>query len=132
MASVPTSGPPQDLPPKGGFPAFSFKRQLPARGPSGATLFLGTTAVCLTGLLIMGQGNRERRVIKLEKVANRIALVPLLQAEEDRRYLRARAQGQEYEAKIMAGVDGWQVGEKVYHTDRWVPPYMPSPLGKAP
>ena len=62
------------------------------------------------------------RLIKQERVASRIALVPLLLAEEDRKYLKWKAASDAEEAELMKNVRGWKVGEKVYHTDRWVPP----------
>jgi len=48
--------------------------------------------------------------------------VPLLLAEEDRKYLKWKAASDAEEAELMKNVRGWKVGEKVYHTDRWVPP----------
>ena len=80
----------------------------------------------------MGGGNRDRRRIKQEKVASRIAIIPLLQAEEDRRFLAQRALGLEQEAKLMAGVEGWVVGKSAYNTTRYVPPTEATPLGAIP
>ncbi|KAG7456717.1 hypothetical protein MATL_G00238840 [Megalops atlanticus] len=51
-----------------------------------------------------------------------IALLPLLQAEHDRRTLRLLRENLEEEAQIMKDVPGWKVGESVFHTDRWVTP----------
>jgi hypothetical protein len=45
--------------------------------------------------------------------------VPLLQAEEDRRYLRLKAQRDADEAKIMKDVAGWEVGKSTFKTG-WV------------
>jgi hypothetical protein len=43
----------QDLPPRGGFPSqFNYKRNLPARGPSGAILLAGVTGIILFGVVM--------------------------------------------------------------------------------
>ena len=51
-------------------------------------------------------------------------LVPLLQAEEDVRYVRARAAKLKDEASVMGAVANWKVGESVYNSDRWVAPMV--------
>ena len=78
----------------------------------------------------MGQGNHKRRALKAEKLAARVALVPLLQAEEDRRYAFSHAAAVRAEALLMAEKPGWVAGQSVYHGQRWVPPALslrPSP-----
>ncbi|XP_035169766.1 NADH dehydrogenase [ubiquinone] 1 alpha subcomplex subunit 13, partial [Oxyura jamaicensis] len=65
-----------------------------------------------------------RRRLLIEDLEARIALMPLLQAEADRRTLRILRQNLDEEAKIMKDVPGWKVGESVFHTDRWVPPTL--------
>uniref|UniRef100_A0A8C6YPU4 NADH dehydrogenase [ubiquinone] 1 alpha subcomplex subunit 13 n=1 Tax=Nothoprocta perdicaria TaxID=30464 RepID=A0A8C6YPU4_NOTPE len=65
-----------------------------------------------------------RRRLLIEDLEARIALMPLLQAEADRRTLRLMRQNLDEEAKIMKDVPGWQVGESVFHTERWVPPTL--------
>jgi NADH dehydrogenase (ubiquinone) 1 alpha subcomplex subunit 13 len=55
-------------------------------------------------------------------MTSRLAILPLLQAEQDRRILRALKANVEAEAEIMKNVPGWQAGDSVYNTDRWVPP----------
>ncbi|ROL51489.1 YjeF N-terminal domain-containing protein 3 [Anabarilius grahami] len=79
------------------------------------------------GILVFGywrlfRWNRERRRLQIEELEARIALLPLLQAEQDRRTLRMLRENLEEEAVIMKDVPGWKVGEKAFHTDRWVPP----------
>jgi hypothetical protein len=66
---------------------------------------------------------------KKELAIAQVHLLPLMQAEADRRYLRQRKQQVEEEEKIMAGVDGWVVGESVYKT-RWMPPTSYDPVHK--
>ncbi|XP_016298439.1 NADH dehydrogenase [ubiquinone] 1 alpha subcomplex subunit 13-like isoform X2 [Sinocyclocheilus anshuiensis] len=85
------------------------------------------------GLMVFGywrlfRWNRERRRLHIEELEARISLLPLLQAEHDRRTLRMLRENLEEEAVIMKDVPGWKVlappalGEKVFHTDRWVSP----------
>lgn len=77
----------QDGPPPGGFPAVRYARRLPNSGPGGVTLFGIAAAVMAYGMYQVGQGNHVRRQERDEKLANRLALVPYLQAEEDRRWV---------------------------------------------
>ncbi|XP_034039636.1 NADH dehydrogenase [ubiquinone] 1 alpha subcomplex subunit 13 isoform X2 [Thalassophryne amazonica] len=79
------------------------------------------------GIMVFGywrifKWNRERRCLQIEDLEARIALMPLMQAELDRRNLRMLRENLEEEAIIMKDVPGWKVGESVYHTDRWVNP----------
>lgn len=79
------------------------------------------------GIMVFGywrlfRWNRERRRLQIEELEARIGLLPLLQAEHDRRTLRMLRENLEEEAVIMKDVPGWKVGEKAFHTDRWVPP----------
>jgi NADH dehydrogenase (ubiquinone) 1 alpha subcomplex subunit 13 len=111
----------QDLPRPGGFPAIRYQRTLPARGPSGFTLIVGTILFCGFGLWRAMEGIKERRELEREKLWGRIHLVPLLQAETDRDTYRRHRLLDADEAEIMKDVEGWKVGESVYHTDRYVP-----------
>lgn len=113
----------QDLPPAGGYPKIHIARNLPKRGPSGLVMMLGGVAVMTAGLYVVGRSNRERRANQKEKLNARLALLPLLQAESDRRVLRAMKAFEEEEALIMKDVPDWKVGESVYHTDKWIPPH---------
>ena len=51
-------------------------------------------------------GREERRQYKEEKLAARLALVPVLQAEEDRRYLREKKKAIEFERELMKDMKG--------------------------
>ena len=42
----------QDLPPKGGFSPLDYKRNIPAKGPSGAVLLSGVTGMIFFGLYL--------------------------------------------------------------------------------
>lgn len=49
-----------------------------------------------------------------------MAIYPILQAERDRELLKQLRRNRDEEAKLMANVEGWQVGtwygEKIYNT----------------
>ncbi|PNY00821.1 NADH dehydrogenase [Trifolium pratense] len=60
--------------------------------------------------------------LKEEKYAARRAILPVLQAEEDERFVKEWHKYLEYEADVMKDVPGWKVGESVYNSGRWVPP----------
>ncbi|GKV53280.1 hypothetical protein SLEP1_g59815 [Rubroshorea leprosula] len=62
------------------------------------------------------------RALKEEKYAARRAILPLLQAEEDERFVKEWKKYLEYEAEVMKDVPGWKVGESVYNSGRWMPP----------
>ena len=76
----------------------------------------------------------QKRIRQLEKRDARINILPLLQAEEDRRYsrkwpfnewqsyLRMEAHVHKKEAEIMKDVPGWKVGESTIKS-RWVSPF---------
>lgn len=120
----------QDGPPPGGFPSIRYARRVPSTGPAGATVFGVALLVMGYGMYKVGEGNRERRALKEEKKAARMAVVPALQAEEDRRYLEKETKRLEEEAKLMKDVPGWKVGRGVYETGKWMPPAeRPGPVG---
>ncbi|KAK9180179.1 hypothetical protein WN943_029386 [Citrus x changshan-huyou] len=76
--------------------------------------FLGLEDVC-----------REKKrdlALKEEKYAARRAILPMLQAEEDERFVKEWKKYLEYEAEVMKDVPGWKVGENVYNSGRWMPP----------
>jgi NADH dehydrogenase (ubiquinone) 1 alpha subcomplex subunit 13 len=81
----------QDGPPPGGYPSVRFKRSLPDAGPTAAIVW-GTAAVFMAwGLWKVGQQNKLRRSQAQEKRESRLALIPLLQAEEDIKAAAIRA-----------------------------------------
>ncbi|XP_062888618.1 NADH dehydrogenase [ubiquinone] 1 alpha subcomplex subunit 13 [Mobula hypostoma] len=119
MASVKVM---QDLPPPGGYGPVDYKRNIPRRGLSGYSMFGIGVGILIFGYWRLFKWNRERRRLQIEDLEARIAMMPLLQAEQDRRYLRLLRENLEEEAKIMKDVPGWKVGESVYHSDRWFTP----------
>jgi len=122
MASVKDMPVLQDGPPPGGFPAVRYARRIANSGPSGLTVLLVSSAVIGWGMYQVGQGNIHRRGLKAEKIAARQAILPLIQAEEDARFVREKEKLLEEEAQVMANVVGWKVGENVYNSGRWMPP----------
>ncbi|NXK70502.1 NDUAD dehydrogenase, partial [Sylvietta virens] len=99
----------QDMAPPGGYGPIDYKRHLPRRGLSGYSLFALGIGSLLLGYYTLVRWNRERRRLLIEELEARIALMPLLQAETDRRTLRMLRQNLEEEAKIMRDVPGWKV-----------------------
>ncbi|KAM5193494.1 NADH dehydrogenase [ubiquinone] 1 alpha subcomplex subunit 13 [Mantella aurantiaca] len=114
----------QDMPPAGGYGPVDYKRNLPRRGFSGYAMFAIGLGTMIFGHWSIGWWNRERRRLYVEDLETRIALMPLFQAESDRRILRTLRQNLEEEAIIMKDVPNWKVGESSFHTDRWVPPTL--------
>uniref|UniRef100_A0A1A8FL51 NADH dehydrogenase [ubiquinone] 1 alpha subcomplex subunit 13 n=1 Tax=Nothobranchius korthausae TaxID=1143690 RepID=A0A1A8FL51_9TELE len=112
----------QDMPPAGGYAPFDYKRNLPKRGLSGYSMFGIGIGVMLFGYWRMFTWNRQRRRFQMEELETRIALMPLMQAELDRRTLRMLRENLEEEAILMKDVPDWKVGESVFHTDRWTTP----------
>jgi len=115
----------QDLPPPGRFPVINHARKPPLiTAPSGAVLFGLSVAVMTFGFYRIGQTNHERRAWEEEKKAARQTLVPLLQAEEDLRWCRAKKEQVELETLLMENVPGWQVNENVYNNGKWYAPWI--------
>ncbi|KAF3699260.1 NADH dehydrogenase [ubiquinone] 1 alpha subcomplex subunit 13 [Channa argus] len=122
----------QDMPPLGGYASFDYKRNLPKRGLSGYSMFGIGIGLLVFGYWRLFRWNRERRRLQIEEMEARIALMPLLQAEHDRRTLRMLRENLEEEAILMQDVPGWKVGESVFHTDRWVTPISEEMLNLRP
>uniref|UniRef100_A0A8C2P066 NADH dehydrogenase [ubiquinone] 1 alpha subcomplex subunit 13 n=1 Tax=Capra hircus TaxID=9925 RepID=A0A8C2P066_CAPHI len=99
----------QDMPPVGGYGPIDYKRNLPRRGLSGYSMFAVGIGALLFGYWSMMRWNRERRRLQIEDFEARIALMPLLQAEKDRRVLQMLRENLEEEATIMKDVPGWKV-----------------------
>lgn len=112
----------QDMPPPGGYGPIDYKRNLPKRGLSGYSMFGIGIGMMLFGYWRIFKWNRERRRLQIEDFEARIALMPLIQAEHDRKILQKLRENLEEEAIIMKDVPGWKVGESVFHSDRWVTP----------
>mmetsp|Transcript_1643 Transcript_1643/g.3318 ORF Transcript_1643/g.3318 Transcript_1643/m.3318 type:complete len:146 (-) Transcript_1643:217-654(-) len=122
----------QDMPPPGGFPAIRFGRRIANTGPSGAFVFGVGALVIGFGFYKVGQTNLETRALKAEVKAARQTLLPLLQAEEDRRYVEHKKDLDKAEGAIMKGVKNWKVGENVYNNGKWYPPVTSTLPGSTP
>ncbi|XP_011949949.1 PREDICTED: NADH dehydrogenase [ubiquinone] 1 alpha subcomplex subunit 13 [Cercocebus atys] len=123
-ASMEMSKVKQDMPPPGGYGPIDYKRNLPRRGLSGYSMLAIGIGTLLYGHWSIMKWNRERRRLQIEDFEARIALMPLFQAETDRRTLQMLRENLEEEAIIMKDVPDWKVGESVFHTTRWVPPLI--------
>ncbi|CAK8678685.1 NADH dehydrogenase [ubiquinone] 1 alpha subcomplex subunit 13-like [Clavelina lepadiformis] len=93
----------QDLPPPGGYGAIPYKRNLPVRGPSGFVIFGLGIAVHGLGLYLMQKKKRltEHRIEENRSAEN--CLMPILEAEKDRQYLRFWKEQVESEALNIVG-----------------------------
>ncbi|KAF7237102.1 NADH dehydrogenase [ubiquinone] 1 alpha subcomplex subunit 13 [Varanus komodoensis] len=83
----------QDMPPPGGYGPIDYKRHLPRRGLSGYSLFAIGIGIMFYGYYSIAKWNRERRRLNIEDLEARVALLPLLMAEDDRRYTRIPVPG---------------------------------------
>lgn len=66
--------------------------------------------------------------MKREKKDIRLAISPLLQAEEDARFVAERNEYNKWEAEVMKDVPGWVVGDCVYKTKKFMPPPNMPPM----
>lgn len=111
----------QDGPPPGGFPAIRYGRKIPNTGPSGVAMFGIGAVIMAYGFYKVGQTNHKRKDWKKEKLRARMDIMPILQAEEDIRFVEAQKKAWKVEANVMKDVPNWKVGERPYKT-RWMPP----------
>ena len=102
------------------FEVTDFSRKLPTRGPSGLTLYLGMLLISGWGFYRFGQGVHIENQCVREERKRRMALIPFLQAEQDRKYLRWEKLEDEAEEKIMKDVPGWEPMRSTFYT-RWMP-----------
>ncbi|CDF32270.1 GRIM-19 superfamily protein, accessory subunit of the mitochondrial membrane respiratory chain NADH dehydrogenase, involved in animal cell death programs [Chondrus crispus] len=130
-ATTGLTGPPQPPPktvrqevaPKGGYAPINVARNVPKSiGGSAGLLLVGTAAMMSYGFYKVGTFNVKRRMLRQEKKEVRFAITPLLQAEEDVRFVAQRKEYHEWEADVMKDVPGWEVGKNVYKTRNFVPP----------
>eukprot|EP00037_Helgoeca_nana_P032086 m.412123 g.412123 ORF g.412123 m.412123 type:complete len:150 (+) comp28792_c0_seq1:39-488(+) len=112
-----------------GKPAIRYKRHLPRGAISGAMMWAGGAGVMAVGFYFVIDGRKQRARLAAEKTESRAAILPCLQAEEDRRQVRVQYQGLKAETMIMSDVKTWTPGASVYNTDRHVPPTPTVKLG---
>lgn len=112
----------RDLPPRGGYAPIRYKRNLPAKGPSGVMLIFMTVGITAFGFWRLGLGNIERRYVHgfiaeslmsrelaRERAWSRIYLAPLLLAEFDRDTYRRERASTLREELLMKNVPGFEV-----------------------
>ncbi|GLG95605.1 NADH dehydrogenase (Ubiquinone) 1 alpha subcomplex subunit 13 [Gryllus bimaculatus] len=119
----------QDMPPEGGYQKIHFER-IPAKSYFGGYAmiagYLGITAgACYLFYLNKRKVTRD----EIEARSAKIAIYPLLLAERDREFLKQLRRNRDEEEKLMANVDGWEVGtykgEPIYKTipkDKFIDP----------
>jgi NADH dehydrogenase (ubiquinone) 1 alpha subcomplex subunit 13 len=71
---------------------------------------LGYVGVTAIGFYLYHLNCKKNRVEDIEMRSGRLALLPLLMAERDRGYLKQLKVNRDEEAKLMANVEGWEVG----------------------
>lgn len=129
MSGISTPSPPprtgvQDMAPSGGYAPIDIRRNVPksvnARSATG--LFLGGAAVMAWGFYRVGTFNVHRRKLKAEVKEVRLAIMPLLQAEEDARYVEAKKKYGKWEKEVMEDVPGWDADLNVYKTRSFMQP----------
>ncbi|XP_060013734.1 NADH dehydrogenase [ubiquinone] 1 alpha subcomplex subunit 13-like [Lagenorhynchus albirostris] len=114
----------KDMPQLGGYSPIDYKRNLPRWGLSGYSMVAMGIGTLLFVYWSMMKWNCERRRLQIQKFEARIALMPLLQAEKDRKLLQILRENLEEEAIIVKGVPDGKVGESVFHTTCWVTPML--------
>lgn len=115
----------QDGPPPGGFPSVRYGRRVPSTGPTGVTLFAVGGIIMAYGFYKVGQGNHIRRAEEAEKLEARKSLVPFLQAEEDRRWVKAYSHFKGRMEAVLKDNPDFDPKEPIYKT-RWMPPAQPA------
>ena len=120
----------QDLPPKGGFAPLAYRRYLPERGPPGWLIFLGLSAYSYVNHFRWDSQMRVHAELKRERLQGELALAAAIEAERDRERMRRQVADLRVERDAMKEVDGWVVGESVYHSSNYVPPksHIPADL----
>jgi len=106
------------MPPKGGYKAFQWAK-VPGKKPlSGYATFgiiAGVAATAWVGYIFE---QKAKKKVMIEMNDGRIALAPLLLAEEQRAYLKQLRANRDEENELMKNVPGWKTGtlygEQVY------------------
>ena len=98
----------QDGPPPGGFPSVRYARRVPKHWANWSDAFCsGPRWSWRTDFIVWGQGNHARREEKQEIFRARKALIPFLQAEEDRRWVKSYSEFSERQQKALKNVS-WE------------------------
>ena len=121
--------PVQDLPPSGGYNPINFKRVQLKPILSSKLIFAGYAVLTAGAYYMYYLTDRKVTREEIEMRSCRNVMLPIVLAERDREYLKQIRRNRDEEARLMANVQGWQVGtwfgEPVYKTvknDEWVDP----------
>ncbi|XP_071449667.1 NADH dehydrogenase [ubiquinone] 1 alpha subcomplex subunit 13 [Hetaerina americana] len=110
----------QEMPPPGGYASIKYARSPARQYFSGYSMFLGFTAMTTAAFYIYYLQCKKIKRERIEMRSSRLALFPLLMAERDRAYLKQLRRNRDAEEKLMANVEGWEVGkwngEPIYKT----------------
>lgn len=116
----------QDTPPPGGFPAIRIDRRLPSTGPAGATIFAVGAVVSAYGYYKLYHHIQQRKADRLDLELTRAPVIPVLQAEDDIKWVARRKVELDEESRVMKHVPGWVVGASVSSTGRYIPDPRPA------
>ena len=89
-------------------------------------LWAGASALIMFGFMRVGATNKEKSAEKLLERQARYAMAPMLQEEEDRKFLAAQKEVMKKEAELLKGTAALP---PIYLTDRWVAPNT-NPMNK--
>ena len=78
----------QELPPSKGYPKVAFTENLRNRGFSSAGIWLGAIACVTYGFYMVNVTNTEANYYRALKKQHEKAMIPVLQAEEDLKYIK--------------------------------------------
>ena len=102
---------------------INFIKGARPRGPSGLVIWCGIIGATVYGFYQIGRTNAQKRHVTKERREARMAIMPYLQAEQDKMLAEQIAQANAKEAEVMKHVPGWKVGESVYSQPRrWKQP----------
>ncbi len=71
----------QDMPPAGGYGPIAYKRNVPARGPSGVAMLAGVAAAMAVGFALVARSNQRKRCVVTLDASAAIVLTKLLFAQ---------------------------------------------------
>jgi NADH dehydrogenase (ubiquinone) 1 alpha subcomplex subunit 13 len=109
----------QDMPPKGGYAAINWAKVGGKKRLSGYATFGIAGGISLVAWIGYYFETKAKQRVYLEMNDARIAISPLLLAEEHRLYLKQLRANRDEENELMKNVPGWETGklngEPVYH-----------------
>ena len=103
------------------FPYLGVHKRVVPRGITGLTLFTVGALTSLIGHYFVAQNIKRRHRDEREQLEDRINILPILMAEQDRAYLIARKNQLAEEEKYGKNIPGFVVGQTPYATT-WIPP----------